>query len=98
MNLISVFGLVTATVLTAVPARSQQPKKIPTIGVLSALSPRAVSAWVQAFQRGLHDLGYVEGKNIVIHYRYAEGNVQRLGELAAELGQKKVDVIVRAAL
>ena len=72
----------------------RRPKKIPTIGLLSALSPAVVSIWVQAFQRGLRDLGYVEGKNIIIEYRYADGNVDHLSQLAAELVRLKVDVIV----
>ena len=77
-----------------VPVDAQPPKKVPTIGLLSALSPAVVSIWVQAFQRGLRDLGYVEGKNIIIEYRYADGNVDHLSQLAAELVRLKVDVIV----
>ena len=78
----------------SVPVYAQLPKKVPTIGLLSALSPAVVSIWVQAFQRGLRDLGYDEGKNIIIEYRYADGNVDRLSQLAAELVRLKVDVIV----
>jgi len=77
-----------------VPVEAQQTKKVPTIGLLSALTPAVVSFWVQAFQRGLRDLGYVEGKNVIIEYRYADGNVDRLSQLAAELVRLKVDVIV----
>ena len=78
----------------SVPVYAQLPKKVPTIGLLSALSPAVVSIWVQAFQRGLRDLGYVEGKNIVFEWRWAEGKADRVPELAAELAKLKVDVIV----
>src|SRR5437870_6170277 len=75
---------------------AQQPMKIPRIGFLSATSPSAIAARVEAFRRGLRELGYVEGKNIVIEWRYAEGKLDRLSELAAELVGLKVDVIVSA--
>ena len=71
-----------------------QPKKIPRIGFLSATSLSTISARVEAFRQGLREIGYVEGKNIVIEYRYAEGKLDRLSELAAELVRLKVDVIV----
>ena len=58
--------------------------------------PSAIAARVEAFRRGLRELGYVEGKNIVIEWRYAEGKLDRLTELAAELVRLKVDVIVSA--
>src|SRR5437870_9803130 len=75
-------------------AQAQQPKKVPRIGFLSAISPSTVAARIEAFRQGLRELGYVEGKNIVIEYRYAEGNPDRLSALAAELVRLKVDVIV----
>jgi ABC-type uncharacterized transport system substrate-binding protein len=73
-------------------AEAQQPKKVPRIGLLS---PYSLSSWVriEAFRQGLRDLGYVEGQNIVIEHRYAEGNLDRLPALAAELVRLKVDVI-----
>jgi ABC-type uncharacterized transport system substrate-binding protein len=77
-------------------ARAQAPAKVPRIGFLSATSPSAIAARVEAFRRGLRELGYVEGKNIVIEWRYAEGKLDRLSELAAELVRLKVDVIVSA--
>src|SRR5262245_42991034 len=77
-------------------AWAQQPKKIPRIGFLGASSPSAISARIDAFRKGLHELGYVEGKNIVIEYRYAEGKLDRLSALAVELVRLKVDVIVLA--
>src|SRR6266545_1730245 len=78
----------------AVVAEAQQAKKVPRIGVLIALSPAAISARIEAFRRGLKELGYIEGKNIVIEERSAEGKADRLPGLAAELVRLPVDVIV----
>jgi putative ABC transport system substrate-binding protein len=64
-------------------AAAQQPTKIPRIGFLSTASLFALSARLDAFRQGLRELGYVEGKKIVIEYRSAEGKVARLPELAA---------------
>ncbi len=75
-------------------AEAQQAKKVPRIGFLSATSPATLSARIEAFRQGLRELGYVEGKNIVIEYRWAEGKTERLPDLAAELVRLKVDVIV----
>ena len=83
-------------VLMAAGAEAQQSTKIPRIGLLSAASPSSVSDRVHAFREGLRELGYMEGKNIFIEYRYAEGNLDRLKELAAELVRFKVDLIVTA--
>jgi len=74
--------------------QAQQPRKVPHIGVLIALSPFAISDRIEAFRQGLRELGYVEVKNIVLEYRSAEGKFDRLSELAAELVRLKVDVIV----
>jgi putative ABC transport system substrate-binding protein len=74
----------------------QQPKKVPWIGFLSAVSPSTNSARVEAFRQGLRELGYVEGKNIVVEYRYAEGKQDRVRELADELARLKVDIVVSA--
>jgi putative tryptophan/tyrosine transport system substrate-binding protein len=76
-------------------AGAQQVGKVPRIGYLSpgSASPGPL-AYHDEFQRGLHDLGYVEGRNIVIEYRFADGKFDRLGVLAAELVQLNVDVIV----
>src|SRR2546426_685534 len=73
-----------------------QPTKIPRIGFLSASSPAALSGRIEAFRQGLRELGYVEGKNIVIEWRSAEGKLDRLPALAAELVRLKVDIIVTA--
>jgi putative tryptophan/tyrosine transport system substrate-binding protein len=86
--------LVTAVLLTvAVVAEAQQSKKVPRIGILSPLSSSADDL-LDAFRQGLRELGYVEGRNIVIEYRSAEGRNDRLPELAAELVRLKVDVLV----
>ena len=77
-----------------IPAEAQQTTKIPRIGYLSALSPSSVPARTEAFRRGLSELGHFEGKTFVIEYRYSEGNLDRLTELAVELVRFKVDVIV----
>src|SRR5262245_9160114 len=77
-------------------AGAQQTGKVAWIGFLSGSSPSAVSARVEAFRQGLRDLGYVEGKNIVIEARYADGKLDRLPALAAELVHLKVDIIISA--
>jgi putative tryptophan/tyrosine transport system substrate-binding protein len=78
-------------------AKAQQSTKIPRIGYLAGPSLSSMSARTEAFRQGLRELGYVEGKNIVIEYRYAEGKLDRIGALAAELVHLQVDVIVTAA-
>ena len=84
-----------ATVLLSIAplAEAQQPTKIP-LGFLSANSRAPMSARYEAFRQGLRELGYVEGKNIVIESRYTEGKLDSLPALAAELVRLKVDVIV----
>jgi putative ABC transport system substrate-binding protein len=79
-----------------VPAQAQQATKIPRIGYLAATSPSINPTRNEAFRQGLLDLGYIEGKNIVIviEWRFAEGKPDRLPTLAAELVRLKVDVIV----
>jgi len=74
--------------------RAQQSAKIPRIGVLISSTASAAARRVEAIQRGLRELGYVEGKNIIIEYRYAEGKLEPLKELAAELVRLNVDTIV----
>jgi len=77
-------------------AQAQQPARIPRIGILVPTSAAFFSARLEAFRQRLRELGYVEGKNIVIEWRYAEGKLERLPDLAAELVRLKVDVIVTA--
>jgi putative tryptophan/tyrosine transport system substrate-binding protein len=89
--------LITLNLAFVHPAESQQAKKLPRIGYLSGTSLSVNSARVEAFRQGLRELGYVEGKNIVIEWRYAEGKLDRLPALAAELVRLKVDIIVASA-
>src|SRR5215475_12840410 len=94
----AVSSILVAIVLLAlgVIAEAQQPKKVPRIGYLSVSSPSAMSTRTEAFRHGLRELGYVEGKNIVIEWRSAEGKRDRLPSLVAELVRLKVDIIVTA--
>ena len=73
--------------------RAQAPARVRRIGLLSPFSPSDAALWHQAFRLGLRDFGWVEGKNINIEYRYAEGRSDRLPSLAADLVRLKVDVI-----
>jgi putative ABC transport system substrate-binding protein len=77
-------------------APAQQPKKVPRIGYLSNTDPATESARSEAIRRALRELGYIEGQNIAIEYRYAEGKFDRAPELAAELVRLNVDIIVVA--
>jgi putative tryptophan/tyrosine transport system substrate-binding protein len=72
-------------------AEAQQSKKVSRIGYLGATSRSTNPARTEAFRQGLRELGYVEGKNIVIEYRYAEGKPDRLAALASELVRLKVE-------
>jgi putative ABC transport system substrate-binding protein len=75
-------------------ASAQQPKKVPRIGYLSPGTSSNVAARTEAFRQGLHDLGYVDGKNIVMEWRHADGKLDHLPAFAAELVRLKVEVIV----
>jgi putative tryptophan/tyrosine transport system substrate-binding protein len=88
------FALCAMLFVLCVSAEAQQSKKVPRIGLLGVVSASAAEGRIEAFRQGLRDLGYVEGKNIVIEYRTAEGKLERLPALAAELVRLKVDVIV----
>jgi putative tryptophan/tyrosine transport system substrate-binding protein len=89
-------GVLSILVLLAVAviAEAQQPTKISRIGFLSARDPATESTRAAAIRLALRDLGYIEGQNIAIEYRYAEGKLDRLPELAVELVRLKVDVIM----
>ena len=78
------------------PARAQQPKKVSRIGYLSNTDAATDSARAEGIRLALRELGYIEGQNIAIEYRYAEGKLDRVPELAAELVRLKVDIIVVA--
>jgi len=78
----------------AIKAEAQQSPKVPRIGILEPATSASISARIEAFQQGLRELGYVEGKNITIEYRYADGKSERIPDLAAELVNLKVDLIM----
>jgi len=75
-------------------ARAQQPGKVPTLGFLGAGTPLVWSEWVAAFVQRLRELGWIEGRNVSIEYRWAEGRSNRFAEFAAEFVRLKVEVIV----
>jgi len=83
-------GLLTAPLA----AGAQSAGRVPRIGFLSPASPSTVATWYEAFRQALRDLGYVDGQNVVIEWRWAEEKYDRLPDLAAELVRLKVDVIV----
>ena len=93
---LKIFIVLLATLLLTFsdPTHAQQPAKIPRIGYLSGASFSTLAARIEAFRLGLRELGYVEGKNIVIEWRSAEGNLDRVSEIAAELVRLKVELIV----
>src|SRR5262245_59973567 len=78
-------------------ARAQQPAMLPTIGFLGSGTPAAHGHWVAAFVQRLREVGWIEGRNLTIDYRWAEGSSDRAAELAAEFVRLKVDVIVTYA-
>jgi putative ABC transport system substrate-binding protein len=83
-------------VVTGAVAQAQQPKKVPRIGYLSSSDATSESTRFEAIRLALRELGYIEGQNIAIEYRYSEGKRDRFSELAAELVRLKVDIIVVA--
>ena len=92
-----IFGFALSALLFAVSfvAEAQQPKKVPRIGYLATTGSISTSpSRRKAFREGLRELGYVEGKNIFIEWRYAEGKLDRLPALAADLVRLNVDLIV----
>jgi putative ABC transport system substrate-binding protein len=96
MKRAAVPSILVAVVLLAVAliAEAQQPNKVPRIGYLSSSDPASDSPRFEAIRFALRDLGYIEGQNIATDYRYAEGKLDRLPDLAAELVRRKVDIIV----
>jgi ABC-type uncharacterized transport system substrate-binding protein len=90
-----IIGLALGSIILAVglPAHAQQPTKVARIGYLSPGDPASRTYRTEAFRQGLKELGYIEGKNIVIEYRFAEARSERLPELAQDLVRLKVDII-----
>jgi putative ABC transport system substrate-binding protein len=91
---ILIWLLATIFLATASFAHAQQPTKVSRIGLLHAGTPESPSRRIEALRQDLRELGYVEGKHIIIEYRFAEGKADRLPDLAAELVRLKVEVIV----
>jgi putative ABC transport system substrate-binding protein len=87
-------GLTLGTLSAPLATEPQQAARVAQIGLLSSFSPSDTAAWHQAFRQGLRDLGWIEGRNLNIEYRYAEGRIDRLPGLAADLVRLKVDLIV----
>ena len=92
----SVIGfMLTLTILVAPLLANAQPRgRVPRIGVLAATSPSQRGAFLDGFWHGLHELGWIEGQSIAVEWRLAEGKLERLPELAAELVRLNVDIIV----
>src|SRR3984893_741695 len=88
---IGVLGGAAAWPLTA---RGQQPSRLQTIGVFGAASRSTSHTWIAAFVQRLRELGWIEGRNLAIEYRWAEGHNERYAEIATEFVRLKVDVIV----
>jgi ABC-type uncharacterized transport system substrate-binding protein len=88
--------LATFFLTTASLAEAQQPKKVPRIGYISQNDPARESTTSEAIRLALRDRGYIEGQNIAFEYRFAEGKLDRVAELAVELVRLKVDVILAA--
>src|SRR5215475_7789708 len=95
MNTRIIVFLIAATLLsTASFAEAQQPGKVPRIGFLDGSTASGMAVLWEAFRQELSKLGWIEGKNITIEYRYAEQMLERLPELAGELVRLKVDLIM----
>src|SRR5262249_38430629 len=93
---ITVLSLCAVLFALSFPAQAQQPKKVPRIGFLETSTASGIAVYVAAFQQELRKLGWIDGQNITIEYRFGEQKLERLPELVAELVRLKVDVIVGA--
>ena len=94
MKRILCLSLTIVMVVAGAMVEAQQPTKVPRIGYLSGGDTASESTRSEAIRLALRELGYIEGQNIAVEYRYAEGKVDRFPELAAELVRLKVDIIV----
>jgi putative ABC transport system substrate-binding protein len=91
---VGIFAIALTFAMCGAVAQAQQPKKVPRIGYLASGDAARESARSEAFRLALRERGHIEGQNIAIEYRYAEGKVDRAPQLAAELVRLKVDIIV----
>jgi ABC-type uncharacterized transport system substrate-binding protein len=96
-KLVAIVTVALTLVMSGAVTQAQQPKKVPRIGYVDAGSPATTGHRAEAFIQGLRELGYVDGDNIVVDYRWAEGKLERLPDLVAGLVHVKVDVIVSSA-
>jgi putative ABC transport system substrate-binding protein len=94
LNLVGIVALVVTFAMCGAVVEAQQMTKVRKIGYLSGVSPAAEAARREAFRQALRELGFIEGKTVVIEYRYSEGKYERLPGLAAELVRLKPDLIV----
>ena len=96
MNRTKFIGLILSAIffIYSAPVHAQRPNKVPRIGYLAASTPAAHATRVAALRQGLKELGYLDGQNIAIEFRYGTGDTDRLFELAAELVRLNVDAIV----
>jgi ABC-type uncharacterized transport system substrate-binding protein len=93
---VTIFTLGALLFALCCPLRAQQPTKVPRIGFQLDAPATTAATRIEAFRQGLRELGYIEGKNIIIEWRSADGKPERRSEIAAELVRLKVDVIVSA--
>ena len=78
-------------------ARAQQPGKLPTVGIIGSGTPATHGHWYAALVQRLRELGWIDGRTVVVEYRWAQGRDERFAEIAAEFVQRKVDVIVTSS-
>ena len=90
--------LLLCTAMTAPRALRAHQKAMPVIGYLSSTSPGSNAPWVEAFCQGLQENGYVEGQNVAIEYRWAEGRCDRPPALAVDLLGRKIDLIAVSSI
>jgi putative ABC transport system substrate-binding protein len=93
-DFITLIGGTAAATAWPVAARAQQPAKLPTIGFMGQTTRSAAGEWTAAFVQRLRELGWIDGSNVAIEYRWGEGRNERFAEIAAEFVRLKVDVIV----